>query len=600
METIGWKLLVLLTFGCSFGSSGRHSGTLDYVVSIVLELAKTERGVPNCVFYKENNASYQDGFLGQVWRDSRLEFVTKTVFRRANSSIEKVRLLVEPMVVIVQGGLRSKFARSLLRKFKPSTKVIVTYFYEAGLVSSLMFLTNLSFYNTVYISGFNLSVTVGDIVSSEHLDYRPPPNELFKTTPRRNLAGHPITFITINNSVERFKLLLEWLGEAALFMNTTVLQSYHLCEKGNEVNKTECFYRHFSVEKVDINLYTIRVLPFHDNLFQYLNTNLQFDVGLLVPRFPLSYFQLFTMPFSWEIWTLLLILFMLVEVLHLTWPVVFKNEPILTVICGFERYDLHKAGRWEKMVLLSMIVLTFFAINAYETILISMMTSKPAAKEIRTLADFHESGIKIKSDRQINMLVDQIGCFAKSYDNASEQGLDMAHDMDRKHAYIYRRDLGRNILPRYYDPANRMYRYKCLDLSLGRYPLILITKTRSPLMEAFAYTLNCLIEGGIYHFWDNTLANLIAKGNHLAKFDLAVLYFSDLAPALLAWSIGNVAGGAIFWIEIQYRIHVAATKRFIRLHDDLNRVEIVGSSNLRMFVRIVARKSELTLKFELE
>ncbi|KAL9696173.1 hypothetical protein quinque_015458 [Culex quinquefasciatus] len=248
MNSISSKLLVLLTFGCSFGSSGRHSDTLDYVVSIVLELAKAERGVPNCVFYDENNASFHDGFLGQVLRDERLEFVTKTVFRRSNFSVEKVTLLAEPMVVIIQ----------------------------------------------------------------------------------------------------------------------------------------------------------------------------------------------------------------------------------------------------------------------------------------------------------------------------EEQGLDMAYKMDLEHAYVFRRDIEPEILPRYYDSANRMYRYKCLDLSLGRYPQILITKTRSPLMDAFAYTLNCLIEGGIYHFWTNTLANLVTKVNNLAEFDLEVLYFSDLAPALLAWLVGNVAGGAIFCIEMLHgkiSLEMSALKR---------------------------------------
>ena len=164
-------------------------------MSIVLELAKTESGVPNCVFYEEFNVSFSQGFLGRVIRDPRLEFVTKTVMRRTNSSVENGALLAEPMVVIIQEGLWYKYSRKLLTKFKSNTKVIVTYFHENGLTISMKILKKLSFYNTVYINGVNNFVTIGDIVENVHLNYRPGPRTLFKTTTRRNMYGKPISFV---------------------------------------------------------------------------------------------------------------------------------------------------------------------------------------------------------------------------------------------------------------------------------------------------------------------------------------------------------------------------------------------------------------------
>ncbi|EDS32074.1 conserved hypothetical protein [Culex quinquefasciatus] len=68
------------------------------------------------------------------------------------------------------------------------------------------------------------------------------------------------------------------------------------------------------------------------------------------------------------------------------------------VICGFERHDLHRAGRWEKTVFLALIILMFFLTNAFETKIVSLMTSKPSIQRIKTLTDLFQSDVKFRYD----------------------------------------------------------------------------------------------------------------------------------------------------------------------------------------------------------
>ncbi|EDS26929.1 conserved hypothetical protein [Culex quinquefasciatus] len=167
-------------------------------------------------------------------------------------------------------------------------------------------------------------------------------------------------------------------------------------------------------------------------------------------------------------------------------------------------------------------------------------------KGLRADIGLRHSCLKAGEYVPTNLFINNVAV-ARSHDNDSEQGLSMAYKMDLEHAYIYKRDFGWNILPKYYDPANRMFRYKSLDQSLGRYPLIMMAKQRTPLMDAFAYTLNCFIESGIYKLWDNTVAKFWwnlrkgTEGNYLGELNLDVLHFSDLAPALLAWQVKSDA-----------------------------------------------------------
>ncbi|KAL1402941.1 hypothetical protein pipiens_005863 [Culex pipiens pipiens] len=118
---------------------------------------------------------------------------------------------------------------------------------------------------------------------------------------------------------------------------------------------------------------------------------------ILVPRGrPLNAVELMVMPFSWHVWTLLLFVLSLAEAVRHVWPELFKNDPILLAVCGFERHNLHEAGRWEKIFLHSLIILMFLMKNAFETKIISLMVDKPSLQTATKLEDFDKYGLKFR------------------------------------------------------------------------------------------------------------------------------------------------------------------------------------------------------------
>ncbi|KAL1375715.1 hypothetical protein pipiens_004599 [Culex pipiens pipiens] len=184
------------------------------------------------------------------------------------------------------------------------------------------------------------------------------------------------------------------------------------------------------------------------------------------------------------------------EVVHLVLPNIFRNEPILTVVCGYEKYDLHKSNAWEKILLLSLIVLMFFITQAYEIKLLSMMISRPATKELKTLAELQSSGVKIKAD----FLRHPGTKNNPQLENLVVNGSEEIFNMDMVHAYILDREWAKIMLPMYYDPVQRLQRYSIMEQSLGVYPVMFMLQKRGPFMEHFGTTLAGFVESGIYDF----------------------------------------------------------------------------------------------------
>lgn len=237
----------------------------------------------------------------------------------------------------------------------------------------------------------------------------------------------------------------------------------------------------------------------------------------------------------------------------MTFPNAFRNDPVLIVICGYEKFDLHKAGRWEKAVIFSLTVLTFFTITAYETKIVSMMISKPVTKEIRTFEDLFESGIKIRGNRKIHVLIDKNSSLGQITLSDPNTPVDAILQMDLEHAYLYDRDLSWQILPMYYDFPNRIYRYNAMHQSLSQYPKIFLTRPRTPLMDAFSYTLNCFIESGLHEYWAKTVPRFEWTLKELGKVQrsaaeetLNVLHFADFRPAWLPWLGGILLSTIVF------------------------------------------------------
>ncbi|KAL1398571.1 hypothetical protein pipiens_002371 [Culex pipiens pipiens] len=216
-----------------------------------------------------------------------------------------------------------------------------------------------------------------------------------------------------------------------------------------------CYWNHLKNNKIDIDV--TGVAPDENSeatAFEIMETSLVSGDVFAVPRSAVSMVQLFTMPFSWQVWTTLALILAMAEIVHLLFPGSLKNDPILLVLCGFEKYDLHRSGQLEKFLLMPLIVLMFFAICAYETKLLSLMTSKPAAKTIRTIQELVDSGIQIKANLLTDFLLINNTMIRNSLVNATVD----IFNMDMVHAYLLVQSTAEHFCTRYYDPDQRIHR----------------------------------------------------------------------------------------------------------------------------------------------
>ncbi|KAL1380404.1 hypothetical protein pipiens_014225, partial [Culex pipiens pipiens] len=216
-----------------------------------------------------------------------------------------------------------------------------------------------------------------------------------------------------------------------------------------------CYWNHLKNNKIDIDV--TGVAPDEKSeatAFETMETSLVSGDVFAVPRSAVSMVQLFMMPFSWQVWTTLALILAMAEIVHLLFPCSLKNDPILLVLCGLEKYDLHRSGQLEKFLLMPLIVLMFFAICAYETKLLSLMTSKPAAKTIRTIQELVDSGIQIKANLLTDFLLINNTMIRNSLINATVD----IFNMDMVHAYLLEQSTAEHFCTRYYDPDQRIHR----------------------------------------------------------------------------------------------------------------------------------------------
>lgn len=178
-----------------------------------------------------------------------------------------------------------------------------------------------------------------------------------------------------------------------------------------------------------------------------------------------------------------------------------------------------------------------------------MMTSKPASKEIRTLEELVESGIKIKVDLLYDLTTAKHPIIKEVLVNGTVDFL----NLDMVHAYFLQNTIAKLLASRYYDPDQRIHRYVVLDESYTVEPIAFVLGKRSPLKEVFEFTLTMLVESGLYNFIEQFNIQLEEsilqqKFNRRAESD-AVLYFADFRPVWIVFALGVGVGVIAFVSE---------------------------------------------------
>ncbi|XP_052565967.1 uncharacterized protein LOC128093406 [Culex pipiens pallens] len=256
---------------------------------------------------------------------------------------------------------------------------------------------------------------------------------------------------------------------------------------------------------------------------------------ILVPRGrTLNVFELFKAPFTTEAWILLLLIIISLEVLSFILPSQFKNDPALFLICGLERYDLHKAKRWEKMIFFAFIIFFFLMTNAYETKIISMMASKPTHRSIKTIEELVKAEIPTKANFNHVIKLD-LGQLNKTLQNATED----LSSMDGVSAYLATRTKSEIFLPIYhFDYSLQRTSYLIMAETLGLLIGALQTSDRNPLQGVLEASHATFVEGGLLdHYTERMKMKYFyhrRRTQPQAENGRTLLGIDDLAPAWIA------------------------------------------------------------------
>lgn len=378
-------------------------------------------------------------------------------------------------------------------------------------------------------------------------DY-PHPKELIRSN-IRNSHGRPIGYTWWFDTWYPAK---NWIIETAIYLNTSCQYHPGVCSKATQ---DYCWLYLVSVSYIDIAL--DQRLAREYTLYSYKTLFGVYSLAYvaLVPQGrPYNAIEMFTKPFAGETWVVLLLTLILIILISKIFPTLFKNYPVLAVLCGFERYNLHHASAKGKFALLPMMILCFLVFNAYRSKLIAFMTDKQAFGNIKTLNELAKSDLRIKADLETD----------KSLANGTLLGSQMVHEptinwgqqLDGQHAYL-RMDLEASALvalSRNYDFKMNRPKYIIINERISSNIVVHYLGMKSPLGEMFYYTQKVFFESGLLIYWQKdwefkyVLEDFILhKGFEVADF--GTISSGDLVATWIVLAVGLMSSLAVLFLE---------------------------------------------------
>ncbi|EDS29222.1 conserved hypothetical protein [Culex quinquefasciatus] len=227
-----------------------------------------------------------------------------------------------------------------------------------------------------------------------------------------------------------------------------------------------------------------------------------------------------------------------IEIAKRSFPDLIRNDPTLLAICGYERSNLHHAGRLEKIVLLSLVVLVFFMTNAFETKIISYIIDIPSGESAKSLEDFDKFGLSFRFNLENES-------FAKDHPVIGQY---VVHDTNSYHVsstvpgvalYVNQKVIA-VLSSLSYDFERGKTWFVELDQKFMIHPVqIFYTGIRNQYLETFRFTRVALHEAGLMDWWQWKYGQLVVKHKwgtrpRGAEDGKTYLVFDDM---LLAWIV---------------------------------------------------------------
>ncbi|XP_039447017.1 uncharacterized protein LOC120426321 [Culex pipiens pallens] len=548
MRDIGLVFQLLLGIALC---SAYNLDTLNIVLKSIEYLISVKPGAFSCVFYDVAPHYPHDNILDAILKSPRLDHVAKYVVNGSERT-NVYKLPWNPSLLLLHTGNNVSHLESFdvivdmfyfMYLFDPATKMLV-------FVDELYTPAMIQMQGHVYYASFNYFVYIGDTskdvyqCNGVYCWNRPReqhPMYLFSYC-RRSMQGRNITYIK-DERVLSFAWNSKWLNETARYLNTTTAEYPHNCEASDEAYQ-QCYQNHSAGNGADILLIYMTfdrpdaTIP--RNFRQVFTTHMVFS-KIAVPRDrPVNTAELLAMPFSWQVWTLLVTILVLSEIAKRLFPTLIENDPVLLVVCGYEKHDLHRAGRPEKIILLSLIILMFFMSNAFETKIVSLMVSKPSIQRVQTLDDLYQSGIKLYEDLEHNpqFVVDSV---LKRF---VAQGTRTEFHETRPDAAVYWNsdyvDVFKDVA---FDYERMQPFYVVLDFEhFSGFELYWVSP-RNQLVKELRFIHITLTETGFMGLWkqqwrDEIRSKYIGRRPRVDINEKADLNFDDMQPAWLALGVG--------------------------------------------------------------
>ncbi|KXJ81495.1 hypothetical protein RP20_CCG019491 [Aedes albopictus] len=479
------------------------SGVVNYSLFVIEYLASLQPGIFKCVFFDISTGGPLDQQFEEILTSPRLDHITKYTINASFTMSWDSPLPQWPSLVLINvRAVNIAPYRKTLGKMadilNPHTRLMIMF--DERCFKSTFELTDLFFYQVDFTRTLIIETKSQSIVHTgfkgSFLDLTDfiHPRYLFKNL-LLDMEGRPFKYSSENGLT---KVDQQWMDGTAQYLNATGLFLETPCQSVDR----KCYLKHLMSNDVDLSLLVLNRDDLKPKFYRTLFDVVPWISVIVVPRpRSVNVWEMFVWPFTMEAWIFLAVVLIAIEVIYLKLPNIFKNDPILLVLCGFERYNLHHASTREKLIFLALIVYFFLMLNAYETRIISFMTNKPLIGELRTLRDLATFGIKLKLDKYTHLSLQNDSLLRGiTFDDSDERRV----RFDRVSAYYgAKRDMERNMqMPYNYDFGKRRTFYYMIEETIGMNIGTYIMISRSGLLELFYHTERVFFEAGLLHKWE--------------------------------------------------------------------------------------------------
>lgn len=562
MKLFGWLLLLV-------GATTAHyiNELGSYIATAIFQLALREPRIMDCVFIDMNRKQSRSVVITGLVQQPDLSHVVKYVLDREYGG-DPFAFPQYPALVLIDAGNSGvvrdgdvpRNIRRIIGNFKPHTKLLVLIDVTAKKYFDFwsVQLSGLCFCKVAFL-GLDEEIILRNTMKGtiwKAWNSFPSLDDLFMSN-TRNMGKRPVVYSTTTpfqpsnkTLLEEFDVNVRWIEETAQYLNTT---AWHYVNKRRNLSTVSHSGWNW-IDDYGIDIMVNRA--FYIGSFDESSTVFSTIPETLVVLVPIgrqfNVIELFLAPFTTAAWITLLAVVATVELVSLAAPTVFRNDPILLVICGLERFNLHRANRREKVILLSLIIFFFLVLNAYETKIISMMTSKPLIPTVRTFQQLLDAGMKLKIRFAygIEPVLERV--FKESLVDRTES----LFEMDGINAYGAGRAVSELYLSIFYFNVKlQRTTYVILDETLGMRVAAFMTSFRNPLKEIFEYTHQVLVESGLHDLYiKQSQAKVWTIKKRYTPTELVfpeddMLGIEDLLPAWIALGAGLICGSFAIAVE---------------------------------------------------